>query len=66
MNLRGAKPVKDFSIRERIEGMIPAQDLYNDRLPEEFKSEILTLPVRLLIKDWEKINKQIERLTSNN
>jgi tetraacyldisaccharide 4'-kinase len=36
------------------------------RLPEEFKSEILTLPVRLLINDWEKINKQIEQLTSNN
>ena len=35
-------------------------------LPEEFKSEILTLPVRLLINDWEKINKQIEQLTSNN
>ena len=36
------------------------------RLPEEFKSEILTLPIRLLINDWEKINKQIEQLTSNN
>ena len=36
------------------------------RLPEEFKSEILTLPVRLLINDWEQINKQIEQLTSNN
>ena len=38
MNLRGAKPVNDFSIRERIESMIPAQDLYNDRLPEQFKN----------------------------
>ena len=38
MNLRGAKPVVDFSIRERVESMIPAQDLYNDRLPNEFKN----------------------------
>ena len=37
MNLRGAKPVVDFSIRQRIESMIPAQDLYNEKLPNEFK-----------------------------
>ena len=33
------------------------------RLTEEFKSEILTLPIRLLINDWEKINKQIEQIS---
>ena len=49
MNLRGAKPVNDFSIRERIESMIPAQDLYNDRLPEPVSYTHLTLPTILLV-----------------
>ena len=36
MNLRGAKPVVDNSVREFIESLNPTKDLYNENIQQEF------------------------------
>ena len=36
MNLRGAKPVVDFSVKEFIENLNPSKDLYNENIQQEF------------------------------
>ena len=41
MNLRGAKPVPDNKVREFIENLDPVKDLYNEKLPQEFKFEFI-------------------------
>ena len=39
MNLRGAKPIVDFSIRESIEYMMPTPALYNHAIADQFKKK---------------------------
>jgi hypothetical protein len=41
MNLRGAKPVSDNKIKQFIESLDPVKDLYNPKLPQEFKYEFV-------------------------
>lgn len=41
MNLRGAKPVPDNKVRQFIEQLNPVKDLYNAKLPQEFKFEFI-------------------------
>ena len=41
MNLRGAKPVPDNKVKQFIESLNPVKDLYNPKLPQEFKYEFV-------------------------
>jgi hypothetical protein len=41
MNLRGAKPVSDNKVKQFIESLNPVKDLYNPKLPQEFKYEFV-------------------------
>ena len=42
MNLRGAKPVVDFSIKENLEHMMPMSALYNDAVADQFKQKFFS------------------------